>query len=30
MPQTRTKWWIDYLGGDEETERIYNSYLNKV
>lgn len=30
MPQTRTKWWIDYLGGDEETERIYNSYLNCI
>lgn len=30
MTQTRTKWWIDYLGGDEETERIYNSYLNCI
>lgn len=30
MPQTRTKWWIDYLGGEEETERIYNTYLNCI
>ena len=30
MPQTRTKWWIEYLGGEEETERIYNTYLNCI
>lgn len=30
MPQTRTKWWIDYLGGEEETDRIYNTYLNCI
>ena len=30
MPQTRTKWWIDYLGGIDETERIYNTYLNCI
>lgn len=30
MPQTRTKWWIDYLGGEEETDRIYNRYLNCI
>lgn len=30
MPQTRTKWWINYLGGEEETERIYNTYLNCI
>ena len=30
LPQTRTKWWIDYLGGEEETDRIYNTYLNCI
>lgn len=30
MSQTRTKWWINYLGGEEETERIYNTYLNCI
>lgn len=30
MPQTRTKWWVEYLGGEEETERIYNTYLNCI
>lgn len=30
LPQTRTKWWIDYLGGLEETDRIYNTYLNCI
>ena len=30
MPQTRTKWWIEYLGGEEETDRIYNTYLNCI
>lgn len=30
LPQTRTKWWIDYLGGIDETERIYNTYLNCI
>lgn len=30
MPQTRTKWWIDYLGGPDETDRIYNTYLNCI
>mgnify|MGYP001040198165 CR=1 FL=1 len=23
MPQTRTKWWIEYLGGEEETDIIH-------
>ncbi len=30
MPQTRTKWWIENMGGDEETDRIYNTYLNCI
>ena len=30
LPQTRTKWWINYLGGEENTDRIYNMYLNSI
>ena len=30
MPQTRTEWWIDNLGGVDEAERIYETYLNCI
>lgn len=30
MPQTRTKWWIDNFGGEQEADRIYDTYLNCI
>lgn len=30
MPQTRTDWWEDNLGGKEEADRIYETYLNCI
>lgn len=30
MPQTPTDWWIKNFGGEEETERIYATYLNCI
>ena len=30
LPQTRTSWWINYLGGEKETDRIYDKYLNCI
>lgn len=30
MPQTLTDWWINYLGGEEEASRIYDTYLNCI
>lgn len=30
MPQTRTKWWIENFGGEQEADRIYDTYLNCI
>ena len=30
MPQTLSQWWRNYLGGEEESERIYDTYLNCI
>ena len=30
MPQTLSTWWIKNLGGKEESDRIYNTYLNCI
>lgn len=30
MPQTLNNWWISNLGGKEEAERIYETYLNCI
>lgn len=30
MPQTLSLWWINYLGGEEESSRIYEKYLNCI
>lgn len=30
MPQARTSWWIDNFGGESETDRIYEKYLNCI
>lgn len=30
MPQTRTTWWINNLGGEIEADRIYDRYLNCI
>lgn len=30
MPQTLSAWWIDYLGGEEASGRIYDTYLNCI
>ena len=30
MPQTLSPWWKDYLGGEEESNRIYDTYLNCI
>ena len=30
MPQTRTAWWVENLGGAEEADRIYDTYLNCI
>jgi len=30
MPQTLTEWWVNYLGGQEESARIYEQYINCI
>lgn len=30
MPQTLSDWWINNLGGKEESERIYENYINCI
>ena len=30
MPQTLNDWWTDYLGGEEEAQRIFDNYLNCI
>lgn len=30
MPQTLSDWWIENLGGEENAERIYSTYLNCI
>lgn len=30
MPQTLSDWWRNYLGGEEESSRIYDTYLNCI
>lgn len=30
MPQTLSYWWRNYLGGEEESSRIYDTYLNCI
>ena len=30
MPQKRTDWWINNLGGETEADRIYDRYLNCI
>lgn len=30
MPQTRTDWWVRNLGGAENSNRVYNLYLNSI
>lgn len=30
MPQTLSPWWKDYLGGEEESTRIYDTYINCI
>ncbi len=30
LPQTRTTWWVNNLGGETEADRIYDQYLNCI
>ena len=30
LPQTRTDWWVNNLGGEVEADRIYERYLNSI
>lgn len=30
MPQTLSEWWKEYLGGEENANRIYDTYLNCI
>jgi uncharacterized protein with ParB-like and HNH nuclease domain len=30
LPQTKSSWWTEYLGGEIESERIYEKYLNCI
>ena len=30
MPQTKSKWWVENLGGNEKYQIIYDKYLNSI